>query len=226
MEEINLKELFDYFKERIIGMLIILLIVVVVGSTYSIFLKKPKYRSTSTIVLVSENSTQGQQTTQSDVNLNQSLVATYSEIVKSRKIADNVIKNLSLDYDTDELLNHVTVSTKQDTEIIKVEVVDSDKGLAADITNEIIKEFSKEISSIYKLQNVSQIDVAEEAEEPYNINIVKDMVIYLFVGIVLAFGVVFVIYYFDTTIKSSDEVENRFDLPVIGVVPKVKRKEK
>ena len=52
------------------------------------------------------------------------------------------------------------------------------------------------------------------------------MVIYLFVGIVLAFGVVFVIYYFDTTIKSSDEVENRFDLPVIGVVPKVKRKEK
>lgn len=226
MEEINLKELFDYFKERIIGMLIILLIVVVVGSTYSIFLKKPKYRSTSTIVLVSENSTQGQQTTQSDVNLNQSLVGTYSEIVKSRKIADNVIKNLSLDYDTDELLNHVTVSTKQDTEIIKVEVVDSDKGLAADITNEIIKEFSKEISSIYKLQNVSQIDVAEEAEEPYNINIVKDMVIYLFVGIVLAFGVVFVIYYFDTTIKSSDEVENRFDLPVIGVVPKVKRKEK
>lgn len=226
MEEINLKELFDYFKERIIGMLIILLIVVVVGSTYSIFLKKPKYRSTSTIVLVSENSTQGQQTTQSDVNLNQSLVATYSEIVTSRKIADNVIKNLSLDYDTDELLNHVTVSTKQDTEIIKVEVVDSDKGLAADITNEIIKEFSKEISSIYKLQNVSQIDVAEEAEEPYNINIVKDMVIYLFVGIVLAFGVVFVIYYFDTTIKSSDEVENRFDLPVIGVVPKVKRKEK
>ena len=68
--------------------------------------------------------------------------------------------------------------------------------------------------------------MAEEAEEPYNINIVKDMVIYLFVGIVLAFGVVFVIYYFDTTIKSSDEVENRFDLPVIGVVPKVKRKEK
>lgn len=176
--------------------------------------------------MVSENGAQGQQTTQSDVNLNQSLVATYSEIVKSRKIADNVIKNLSLDYDTDELLNHVTVSTKQDTEIIKVEVVDSDKGLAADITNEIIKEFSKEISSIYKLQNVSQIDVAEEAEEPYNINIVKDMVIYLFVGIVLAFGVVFVIYYFDTTIKSSDEVENRFDLPVIGVVPKVKRKEK
>lgn len=226
MEEINLKELFDYFKERIIGMLIILLIVVVVGSTYSIFLKKPKYRSTSTIVLVSENGAQGQQTTQSDVNLNQSLVATYSEIVKSRKIAANVIKNLSLDYDTDELLNHVTVSTKQDTEIIKVEVVDSDKGLAADITNEIIKEFSKEISSIYKLQNVSQIDVAEEAEEPYNINIVKDMVIYLFVGIVLAFGVIFVIYYFDTTIKSSDEVENRFDLPVIGVVPKVKRKEK
>ena len=118
MEEINLKELFDYFKERIIGMLIILLIVVVVGSTYSIFLKEPKYRSTSTIVLVSENGAQGQQTTQSDVNLNQSLVATYSEIVKSRKIADNVIKNLSLDYDTDEL-KRILEWTKDDETMYK-----------------------------------------------------------------------------------------------------------
>ena len=43
MEEINLKQLFDYFKERILMVLIIILSVLVVGSIYSILLKTPMY---------------------------------------------------------------------------------------------------------------------------------------------------------------------------------------
>ena len=68
--------------------------------------------------------------------------------------------------------------------------------------------------------------MAEEAESPYNINIFKDLLIYLLVGIVISFGIIFVIFYFDTTIKSVEEIENKLGLPVFGIVPKVKRKEK
>ena len=227
MEEINLKELFDYIKERILVVIIIILAVLVAGCIYSIFLKKPMYQSETTVVLVSDNGTLGGgTTTQSDDNLNQRLVSTYSEIVKSRRIADKVIKDLSLDYTIDELLNNITVSNTSDTEIIKIVVKDQDKALAADIANEIVKVFGEEIKDIYRLQNVSVIDVAEEAEEPYNINMVKDLVIYLLVGIVLSCGAVFVVYYFDTTIKSAEEVEKKLGLPVFGIVPRVKYKEK
>lgn len=227
MEEINLKELFDYLKERILVIAIIMLGVLVVGCVYSIFLKKPMYESETTVVLVSDDGTSGGgSTTQSDVNLNQSLVSTYSEIVKSRRIADKVIKNLSLDYTIDELLKNITVTNTSDTEIIKIVVVDQDKGLAADIANEVVKVFGEEIKNIYKLQNVSVIDVGEEAEEPYNINVLKDLVIYFLVGAVIACGSVFVVYYFDTTIKSAEEVEKKLGLPVFGIVPRVKHREK
>ena len=40
------------------------------------------------------------------------------------------------------------------------------------------------------------------------------------IGVVLSFGVVFVMYYFDTSIKSSEIVEEKLGLTVIGVVPK------
>ena len=40
------------------------------------------------------------------------------------------------------------------------------------------------------------------------------------IGVVLSFGVVFVMYYFDTTIKSSEIVEEKLGLTVIGIVPK------
>ena len=229
MEEINLKELFEYIKERLALMIIIVLVVLILGGAYSLFIKTPMYKSTSTIVLVSDEGTNSNTTktyTNSDVQLNQNLVSTYSEIVKSRRILETVIDNLKLDYTFDELQNRVSVSTKDDTEIIVINVLDEDSAVAADVANEIVKVFSNEIKDIYKLQNVSTIDIAQEAKSPSNINLIKDAIIYIFIGIVLAGGIVFLLFYFDTSVKSAEEVENKLGLPVIGIIPKVKYKEK
>ena len=94
------------------------------------------------------------------------------------------------------------------------------KKMAVKIADEVADVFSDEIQDIYNLENVAIIDKAEEADAPYNINYVKDNVIYLMIGVVLSFGVVFVMYYFDTTIKSSETVEEKLGLTVIGIVPK------
>ena len=124
MEEINLKELFEYIKERIVMIMAITLAVVAMGCVYSTFLKTPMYKSTSTILLVSDDGTTGTTTTQSDVQLNKSLVSTYSELVKSRTVLKTVIENLSLDYEVNELSDKITVSNVSNTEIIKISVED------------------------------------------------------------------------------------------------------
>lgn len=226
MEEINLKELFDYFKERILIISIIILAVLILGSVYSTFFKTPLYNSTSTIILVGDDGTSGGEYTQNDINLNKSLVSTYSEIIRSRKVLEKVIDNLSLDYSYGELKSNVTVSTTANTEIINITVSDADNYQAQDITYEIVKVFGKEIKDIYKLQNVQVVDEASLAGSPYNINIMKDTIIYFLVGIVLGLGTVFVIYYFDTSIKSADDIENKLGIPVLGIVPKVTSKRK
>lgn len=227
MEEINLKELFDYIKERILFIVSITLFIAAIGGLYSIFIKTPMYKSTATVLLVSDDGTSSTtSTTQSDVNLNKSLVSTYSELVKSRTVVKTVIDNLSLDYKIDDLTSKITVSNVSDTEIIKIQVIDKDPELAASISNEVVKVFGEEVKKHYALQNVSIVDAAESAEEPYNINFIKELVIYLLIGIILGVGTTFVIYYFDTTIKSAEEVENKLELPVLGIVPIVSKKEK
>jgi capsular polysaccharide biosynthesis protein len=227
MEEINLKELFDYVKERILMIIIIVLAVLVVGCVYSVFVKTPMYKSATSIVLVSDDGQAGTQASisQSDVQLNKSLVPTYKEIVTSRKILEKVISNLSIDVSYEQLVKMVTISNNTNTEIIKIEVRNSDKALAADIANEIRIVFGEEIKNIYQVQNVKTVDKATEAAKPYNINMAKDFLIYLVIGVVVACGTIFVIYYFDTTIKSADEIEKKLGLPVVGIIPKVKRKE-
>lgn len=217
MEEINLKEVYSYFKAKILWILLAIVIIVIIGNVYTIITRVPMYQSNTTIVLVGESK---KEYSQSDSLLNQNLIGTYSEIITSRKVLQQVIDNLKLKTTVDELSSNITTSSVEDTEIIRITVNNERKKQAAEIADEVAKVFSDEIQDIYNLENVAIIDKAEVANSPYNINYVKDNIIYLAIGIVLSFGVVFVMYYFDTTIKSSEVVEEKLGLTVIGIVPK------
>ena len=217
MEEINLKEVYSYFKSRLLWMLLAIVVIVIIGNVYTILTRVPMYQSNTTIVLVGESKKGYSQT---DSQLNQNLIGTYSEIITSRKVLQQVIDNLKLKMTVDELSQNITTSSVEDTEIIRITVNNEKKKMAVKIADEVADVFSDEIQDIYNLENVAIIDKAEEADAPYNINYVKDNVIYLMIGVVLSFGVVFVMYYFDTTIKSSEIVEEKLGLTVIGIVPK------
>ena len=217
MEEINLKEVYSYFKSRLLWMILAIVMIVIIGNVYTILTRVPMYQSNTTIVLVGESKKEYSQT---DSQLNQNLIGTYSEIITSRKVLQQVIDNLKLKMTVDELSQNITTSSVEDTEIIRITVNNEKKKMAAKIADEVADVFSDEIQDIYNLENVAIIDKAEVAKEPYNINYVKDNVIYLMIGVVLSFGVVFVMYYFDTTIKSSEIVEEKLGLTVIGIVPK------
>ena len=217
MEEINLKEVYSYFKSKILWILIAIIAIVIIGNVYTIITRVPMYQSNTTIVLVGESK---KEYSQSDSQLNQNLIGTYSEIIKSRKVLSKVIDNLKLKMSVEELSSHITTSSVEETEIIQITVENEKAKDAKKITDEVADVFSEEIQDIYNLENVAIIDKAEEAKSPFNVNYVKDNIIYLMIGVVLSFGVVFVMYYFDTSIKSSEIVEEKLGLTVIGVVPK------
>ena len=220
MEEINLSEVYSYFKTKILWILLAAVLIIVLGNVFTLLTRTPMYQSNTTIVLVGESK---KEYNQSDSLLNQNLIGTYSQIIKSRKVLSQVIENLDLKMTTEELSNSITTSSVEETEIIQITVENAKAKDAQKITDEVAKVFAKEIKDIYNLENVTIIDKAELAKSPYNVNYLKDNVIYLVVGLVLSFGVVFVMYYFDTSIKSSDIVEEKLGLTVIGIVPKEER---
>ena len=222
MEEINLMEFFDYYLARVVYVLATILAFVLLGSIYGLVIKKPLYQSSTTVVLARSND-DTQKYTQSDVLLNQNLVPTYSSIIKSRSVLRQVITNEGLDYTTDQLSNLITVSSVESTEIIKVTVKNQDRELAKKIANGIVPVFTSKVKGFYNIDNVSVLDIAELADRPCNINYPKDLVIFIMLGFVLSSGVIFVVYYFDTTIKNTSDIEDKLKLTVLGTVPKVNR---
>ena len=222
MEEINLKELGNYFLSHIVIILSVITVILIVGCIYSVVIKKPLYHGTTSIVLVNQNN--GNTITNSDIQVNRNLVETYTQIIKSRKILSTVISQLGLTYSESVLAGNVSVSAITDTDIIRISVSDENNQLAADIANEIARVFMEDIKTRYNLQNVSVLDEAVAESSPYNVNIAKEIVLYILIGVVLGCAIVFVMFYFDTSIKSSTEIEEKFGLAVLGNLPYVEKR--
>jgi capsular polysaccharide biosynthesis protein len=224
MEEIDLKELFDYLKGKIIWIILAVFFAVIVGNVYTIITRVPMYKTNVSLVLVSEKNGDGNEVyNSSEQQLNKNLVGTYSEIAKSKTVLNKVIKNLDLDISYTELKNRIEVTSVENTEIINIYVSDKNPKMATITANEIANVFVTEVNNFYKLNNVNILDEATNVKTPYNVNYVKDNRIYVLIGIVVSLGVLFIIFYFDTSIKTSEEIEKKLGLTVIGSVPKARK---
>ena len=217
METIDLKDLFDYYKSKFGVVILFVVLVGILGCLYGLFIQKPMYKSSTSIVLISE-AKDNSQLTYNDVSVNQNLVSTYSEIVKSKRVLSQVINNLNLNYTYVSLSNNIEVSSVTGTQIIKITVTDENSKTAMKVANEIGKVFAKEIPELYNISNVNILDTAEQPSSAYNVNITKQSAISLLAGLVLGLGVVFVMYYFDRSVKNASQIEDKLKLPVLATV--------
>ncbi len=223
MDNINLRDITSYLLQKVWLIVAILLTVFIGGEAYTAFIKTPMYDSSTNVVLISDSKNTSDITV-NDVTLSNNLVKTYSEIVKSRNVLSKVISDQKLNMSYEALAGKVSVTSVTSTQLITIRVSDENPKQAKQIANSIGKIFKSEIKSIYGIDNVQIVDEAVEATSAYNINIVKESLIYLIAGIVLGVGAAYVMYILDKTIKDTDVVENRLGLTVIGVVPEVGEK--
>lgn len=226
MEELDLKELFEIFWNKKIQILLIILIFVVIGIIYTVGFTTPMYKSSTSLVLVGTSNsgdttdTQTSEITTTDITINSKLVATYSELVKTKNILGQVIANLNIEVDEAELKKNIEVTAKEDTELIEITVQNENPIYAAKIANETAKVFKEKIAGeIYKINNVYIVDEAEVESAPANINHTKDVAIFGIVGLIIAVMYVLIANMLDTTVKTQEDIEKNIKIPVIASIP-------
>lgn len=221
MEELDLKELLMLFWNKKIKIILIVAIFMLIGIIYTIGFVTPVYTSSTTLLLAASGSSTDKSNTitTTDITLNSKLVSTYSTLVQSKSVLRQVISNVGIDLDEEELKNNITVSQEKDTEIIRISVTNANATTAAKVANETAKVFIERVSDIYKINNVQVVDQAEVSTSPSNINHAKDVLIFAFIGAVVAVMYVLIANMLDTTIKSAEEVEKEFKVPVLASIP-------
>lgn len=221
MEEIDIKDFLGYLKKYLVPMIVVALIATGGSIFYNLAIKTPMYKTSTTVVLAQQTSDKNTSSvTLNDISINQKLVATYTEIVKSKLVLEQVIEDLKLDTTAEKLAKHVTVTAIEDTEILKITVEDGNRIAAAQIANKIADVFTKEIVNIYQLNNVSVIDVAQVNDKQSNNTTVRDAAIAMLLSVFGVSAIAFIIYYFDDSIKYSEDLEKKIGLPIAGKIIK------
>lgn len=224
MEDLDLKQLFEIFWNKKVQIIIIVIISILIGTIYSYAFTNPKYKSETSFLLVQKNGYSSESAgttgiTTSDLTLSQKLVSTYNVLIKSDSVIRQVISNLDLDISESALKSSITVAAVEDTQLIKVKVTNADAETAKDIANEIVQVFAEQVKGLFDIDNVRVIDKAETENMPYNINHVKDLIIFAFGGLVVSIIYVLIANMLDTTIKDKESIERATGLIVLTEIP-------
>lgn len=222
MEEIDIKELLGLFWNKKIQIIIITIVLTLIGTIYSFTMVKPKYEASTTLVLASLKNEEGESITQTEITINSKLVTTYSELVKSKTVLREALTNLELSEKISEesLRGSIKVKSVEDTEIIKITVENGDSEIAAKLANEIARIFAIKVAEIYNINNVYVVDAAEVTTLPSNINHLRDIAIFMAVGLVIGFAEVLIVKLLDNKIRTEQDVEKSTELLVLGILPK------
>ena len=221
-ETIDLREYFAIIKKRFWIIALLAIISALISGVISFFMLKPVYEAKSTLIANADKQAETQIVTGDQITVTQKLAVTYGEIIKSRIVLDDVIKNLKLDDEYGDLVKNVTVSPVKDTQIISISVQDTNKEKARDIANEIPKVFKKEAKRITKANDIQVIDKAILPQNPIKPNKMMNMAIAAVLGAMIGLFVVFLIEYLDNKLKTPQDIEKHLGLSVLGVVPNEK----
>lgn len=214
---LDYKQVLATIKKNLWLLIALPLIAAILVFTATHFLIKPKYES-STQIIVNQKEKDDQmmaQQLQSDLQL----VNTYSEIIKSPRIMDEVSKGLKNKYSGSQLSSMTNVESTAQSQILNIKVVTHNEKDSKIIANEVADTFKKEIDNIMKVDNVSVLSKAENGVKIYP-KPVTNTLLGALIGLVIAIFIAVLRELFDKRIKNEEDVERVLDLPVLGAINK------
>lgn len=224
----ELHEYLNILKKRWSLIVVITLAATLISGVVSYFIIKPTYKSDISVIIGKQDTGDTKTTSQNynDVMMYQKLVKTYSELVKSRTVAENAIQKLGLNMKAEQLQGMVSVAPKGDTEFLTITVKSKDAKLAMEIANQLAVSLKEVSLNIKKVDNVQILDPAELPTTPDSPKPKLNMAIAVFLGLMVSVGVIFLIEYLDNTVKSPEDIEKLLGIPVIGTIPVIVDAEK
>lgn len=220
--EINIIPLLKEILKRI--WLIALVGLVVGGAVFAgakVFVK-PTYRSGFTAYV---NNKQGKENsdylTSSDVTASKQLVLTYQKILTSNTILTASAKSIDIDSSYESLSKKVSTEVKDETEIISVYVVDKDPEFAYKYAQAISQTSPQYMAQIVEGSSMKIIDYPEYSEKRYKPNYTKYGLLGFVIGALLVVIWVVVRFLTDDTVKAENDIESRFSIPILGVIPDI-----
>lgn len=216
-ETLDLHQVLNVLRRRLWLLLALPVAAAATAAVLSLYVLPPVYTASTTLWVVKKDTTGP--VNLDAVLLSQNLTKTYAEVAKSRLVMDKTITQLGLNVSPEQLLKKITVTTVRDTEILAIAVDDRDSAQAAAIANSLADQFMQELPKFIALDNVRVVDKAARPKLPVSPKKLLNTALAFVLGVMVAVGAAFLLDSLDVSVRSPDDIERYFALPVLGVVP-------
>lgn len=220
MEEqvISVSEIIDAVKKRWKIIVLTTVLATVVSGIFSFFVISPTYEA-STKIFIGKEGAESEGYNSSDVSMYQNLIKTYSELIKTKDLVNKAINNSQYDLSVNNVLNGITVNTLTGTQILQISYQSKSPSIAKNILESITNEFITKAEELVPNGNVKILESVELPKNPVAPNKTMNIAIAFILGMMVGFGIVFLLEYLDNTYKNKEQLEKDLDIPVLGVIP-------
>ena len=216
----------------------LLIIVTIIGGAaafcYSKFVMPLEYSSHISMYVQSYTGITENANQQNNISNSKQLVNTYMEVLKDDAVMNAVGNKLLTQFDEYTLSqnfvladgkiapasirNCLSISSVTDTSAVKIVSTTKNAEVAAALCNDLTEVAPSYVEDAVGVGSINTIDVAKVYNTPVAPNIKKNTALGAMAALALACMVIFLIDFFDNTVKDTDSVADKFKKPIIGEI--------
>ena len=219
---INIKEYIWMFKKRRLIILIIMILSLCAGFLLKFINEKsqiPIYQ-TSARIRINTAKNSPEVFSPNITAMNQNISQTYLSLAKSKYTLNEMKKLLNSNLSPEEIGGKYTLTPDGDNaEFININVTDTDPKRAVKIANTVPDAFNSELIKTINLDCIQIIDKAPEPTSPLPMVKSSAPIKMLLVGTIVSIFVVLLLEFLNNKIVTPKDVEEHWDIPLLGVVP-------
>lgn len=197
--------------------------------TYSSSVEFLAYTQDTQQELADSTTTAQQASNTSKMNYALKMLDTYIELFKTNEFNQTIANDLNNKYKTSytagQIKGALTFQTVENTAMFKIIVTTTDADMSYQIAHQLETSIPNKMEQTNSgLVNASVEDSALKATTSESRGYTKKMAIGFIAGAVLAAAYVILRDFLDIRVKSSDELTERYNIPVLGTIPEFEPK--
>lgn len=216
-ENFDLKQLFSVLRGHLFPIIISAFLCASVGFFAAETLIPKKYEA-SAMLYVENNQQKSDVLNINDITAAQKLVNTCQIIFQSNTMLKSVIFELDLPYTKEELSSMISVTSVNNTEVMRISASCEDAALAADIVNVMVELSRKEFVHIIKSGSIEVVEYAETPDKASFPSIPLFTAAGFMAGALLSYIIFFIKEILSVTVTPRDDLARIYDIPVFAEI--------
>ena len=222
---ITINDLLRSIKKNIILFIIISISVFIIGLIYTLFIVKPTYKASTSIIVAIEN--QSDSNNNIDYTNSLKIIETIAQFTKEDIVLEPVSKKHNIPLDS--LRKMITTSTSSSKYIYTITIINEDSILSGILANDIYSSLKEQINNneAIKKFNVTVDQTSKALNGSYNSpNKTLYIAISFLLGIFISSIIIFLMELLSNKYKDKKQIETSINENILGVIYNNKKAQK